>query len=238
MGNIYQDEVLADSPSFYMGDINSSGVPLDISGNSTVITPNGSVSYVATRPGDKEAPGWLFPNAAANFLSAADGTPVDLGNGPFTIEYWAVVRDLAAAHVGLMKGTNNFELSHDGTAFGFNQADVGAIVASTIAPKIGVLYHIIWRRTDSTTNTVIINGADVTGAVTSRTLVDTATVLNIGRYNGSGGALFPWNGMIAHVALYKAILSDQRCIDHWNVGNRARIVPDYSNFPKKKVRRT
>jgi hypothetical protein len=92
-----------------------------------------------------------------------------------------------------------------------------------IAPKINTLYHIIARRNDATDNTMIVNGEDVSGPVTARTLADNALALAIGRYSAS--ALFPWNGLIDKVALYKSYLPDARCIAHWVAGASEIAVP-------------
>jgi hypothetical protein len=101
----------------------------------------------------------------------------------------------------------------------------GAIVLALTALSLNIWYHVAWVKSGAT-NTLYVNGVNVTSSGTNQTITATAFPLNVGRNQGPGGY---FGGSIARVAIYPAALSGDRVQAHYisgsaNVGSRGAVT--------------
>lgn len=219
MSAYYPDEVLADAPKVYL----RMDTTADASGNAHPFTIVGSVPVGERLLLTDSSCSRSFNNNVANYLTVTDHADLDLGDGPFTIEVLFRMAALPGANDEqiLNKGHFGYEIVVDPTTNQLrgSKTDEGSWVASTIALAAGTRYHAFIQK-NGATSAIWIDGVDRTGTQTTRTLVDTANDLVIGRYQGNGGALFPWNGLIDELAIYKSILSSTRIQAHVDAASK------------------
>jgi hypothetical protein len=137
-------------------------------------------------------------DGASGYVSVPDAPQLDLGDH-LTIEFLARPDAIGAVMRVVDKGANAYSVYINATgAVVFEQKGVGTIAASTINLVAGTIYYVEVKKSGPLVK-ILIDDVDRTGTVVNRTLVDTATALNIGR-NVSGGEFF--NGALDEVALY------------------------------------
>ena len=93
----------------------------------------------------------------------------------------------------------------------FDQAGVGTIARSTVAMGTG-WHHIVATKTGAAVH-IYLDGVDVTGSVTNRTLTDAGPPLILGARRGTTSAFL--DGFLDEVAIYKSVLSPSRVAAHY-----------------------
>jgi hypothetical protein len=148
-------------------------------------------------------------------VSVPDSSTLDLGNGPFTLEAW-VKRNVSAAGTILGKGSQTYLLKFNVDVIDFRQSGVGRICVSTTSiVDLGVWHHVVVTRgAAGATNNIYIDGADVTGSITSRTLTDNSSALGIGTDSG----VIPLRGDLDEVAIYNVVLTPTQVLNHYQLG--------------------
>lgn len=217
----YKSEVLADVPSGYwrLGETDGT-TAADSSGNGLDGTYHfgsvfGLLGFGGSISGSSDA-SVLFDNTGGNdYVSVADDPLLDPGD-TFSLEAWVIFNavNTGTAQVILAKGANSFTVYELGGLLYFDKAGVGQIAISTASLSAGAWTHILVTK-DGADVHLYINGVDVTGSVTDRTVVATATDLNIGRY--TDGTLY-LAGALDEVAIYPTVLSAERVLAHYNAG--------------------
>ena len=163
------------------------GVPGAISGNTAITTPT----------------------AGATGVRVPDAATLDTGDA-FTIEAW-VKRGSINRTAGLFnRGSGSFHVIFNGTnQIVLRKAGVGAIATSTAKLTDTAAFHHVAVTKAGSTVRIYLDGANVTGPVTNRTLVNAADVLRLGTDGGAG-----FGGTIDEVALYDHALSASRIAAH------------------------
>jgi hypothetical protein len=91
----------------------------------------------------------------------------------------------------------------------FHRPGSGAIVASTLTITNTSCHHIVVTKSGSTSR-IYVDGANVTGTVTNRTLTNSTSVLRVGS-NGTND----FSGTIDEVAVYGSALSAATVSAHY-----------------------
>lgn len=216
----YEDAVLADGPYAYLPLGESSGSQAtDASGNGRHGTYQGSIPI-----GSAAGPftGGTAPsfNGTGRYVSV--GSALVPSTGDWTVEAW-----FKPAGNGFVDGTNvvwsqYFNASGNRTSAGMGSCSgmprcAGMAVGSTSAwssPLVedGVWHYGVWRRSGNNF-TVSVDNVQV-AAFSSATAVDTKATW-IGGQSRSGWNISYFNGNIAHVAVYRAALSDAQLDSHY-----------------------
>jgi len=97
--------------------------------------------------------------------------------------------------------------------------DQGVIANSTVSVTDTGWHHVVATKSGADVH-LYLDGVDVTGAVTNRTLANSTSVLRIG---GDGSAYF--SGSVDEVAIYGSVLSQAQVQNHYGIGSGA---PDTS----------
>ena len=84
---------------------------------------------------------------------------------------------------------------------------------------MGTGWHHIVATKNGAAVRIYIDGVDVTGVVTNRTLTDGSAPLILGARRGTSSAFL--DGFLDEVAIYKSILSPAQVVAHY----AARLVP-------------
>lgn len=140
---------------------------------------------------------------ADNRWWATVSNPSDLNVGD-NMTVMAVVKPTATAlaagdHLIVSKGLNAYGMGfRDGL---FKVHNFVVIIGSDGAPVAGTRYHVAWSKAGAT-NLMVLNGADVTPAITNQTLQDNLVQVSVGNdFNTQ------FDGQIAEVALFNRGLS-------------------------------
>jgi hypothetical protein len=192
-------------------------------------TVGGSPTYGASGPiFGKNAIGF---SASTQYFTVDDHENLDLGNGPFTLEYW-VARDTDTNvwQIILNKGTNGYStgigsasdsLYSDRYTIGKTGIAVIGYNGSETVTANSKFNHVVITRSGTggaDTHKIYVNGVERTftaygiGATTA--IENTTAALEIGR-EGAGSTL---SGKLAYLALYKTVLSSTRVTAHYEAG--------------------
>lgn len=238
--DVYFDDVayshtLADYPA-HTGYVNTSDAwstdIFDITGRGHTGTVTGTPTYGVTGPIDGST-AIEIGGTGGNYFTIPDHADLDLGDGPFTIEMWyARTADLGAVfEIVLGKGTNGYNagIGGSGAVPNDDQWMLGkqgvTILATSLTDPVPTdgswIYWVITRSgTGTGTNKVYKNGVDDSNYEnTTTSLVDTSTPLIIGRESASDYA----TGRVAHIALYKSVLSPAQISAHWAASGISEI---------------
>ncbi len=197
----------------------ASGNPQDSKGTNHVTVVGGTPTYGQTGAIVGDSNKAIDFNASADFFTVPDSASLDLGNGPFSIEVWARRDTDTGTWAGAVnKGTNAYAVALTNTDDKWELGMAGVTVLakeSGTTPANGTWHHFVVTRTNSTTMKVYKDGVDVTTLMdTSRTLQNTASVLEIGR-EGTTARL---GGALDELAIYNVVLSAATVLDHYNKG--------------------
>lgn len=212
--NAYENAVILDGAVFLAPLDEASGDVLDIIGGK-VGTATGTATYGVTGPiTGKTAIG--FGTAGAEYFTFADHADLDLGDGPFTIEFWfRRVTDTGGQVAVLNKGTNaysNAVLSTDKVSLG--KTGVANMVSeSGTTAADSVWHHLAVTRSSSGTDNTLWYKDSVEGHTdisAGTVLADTASALELGREGSSGPG-----GTLAYLAIYKSVLSAGQVAAHY-----------------------
>lgn len=158
-----------------------------------------------------------FPGNAANYLAATDVASVDVTGDYLTILAWVrpdvVNTDQAVAskYDGPTQTEHQYILRLDTSGFvrGYiGDAAGDDFVVGVTALRAGIWQTIGMRKAGTGANAlnVYLNG-NLTGSATSnKSIQNTATDFRIGKTSNTG--IQPWDGLIAHVAIWNVGLSD------------------------------
>ncbi len=208
----YSSEVLADSPKAYFRMAEASGLIQDSSGlahHATVAT--GTATYQQASPITSDASDFSIDFSSDNF-SIPNHADLTFGD-TLTAEAWVYRADLGVTRVISGRGGTALTWGVDGAndKIFTAKADTGAICYSSITLAASTWYHVVYTKATST-NTLYINGVDVTSSVTNQTLASPAVPLIVGAdYNGT----LPWAGRLDEVAFYATALSSARVSAHY-----------------------
>lgn len=217
----YHTVVLQDTPSVYyrLGDASSPAVP-DAGAGGVNAPQVGTVTFNQTGAlvGDSNKAA-SFPGTVGNHLVTAStpGSAYDLGDGPFTIEFWYKVTTVSVQQDAINKSTgaylvrlssaNHFVLVLSGTGNVFS-------TTNTFTDTTG-WHHVVVTRTAATQPHIYIDNVDQAGTYTPGTFGNNT----IGFMMGEGGvSSSPWHGLLDEVAIYKSALSAARVNAHYHAG--------------------
>lgn len=196
----------------------------DDSGYGNTGTANGGGPLALAIPGllhanvDDNAAG--VGNGAADFdgvddyISVPHAAQLNVGD-IFSLEAW-VRPDVLQLGTILSKGTNGFHLRM--TAAGLIELvkeGVAVIVASTVALVAGTTYYVVATKNGAVVK-LWINAVDRTGTVTNQTIVNTSSILAIGRRSDSATEFF--NGVIDEFSVYNFPLTAAEVLNNYNTG--------------------
>jgi uncharacterized delta-60 repeat protein len=161
-------------------------------------------------------------NASAGFdgsndyVSVADHASLDTGDR-FTLEAW-VKRSSSSSSTKtvLSKGSGSWRLSFVNDVLTLTKASSGTIAKAGVSTTDDRFHHLVATKSGATVR-LYIDGLERTGTVTNRTIANTSTALNIGRYT-SGSEYFP--GLIDEAAIYNVALSEAEVQQHFKASGR------------------
>lgn len=211
----YTSEVLLDNPAGYWAMIEASGTvatdtsPTALNGTyvnspalASVVTPVVGLNPVAS-----------FSRAASQCVIWADQAAHDLGD-TFTLEAWIRPNAIAPGTVRTIvgKGLDSFVLDIDGSGFIRLRKSGGATIISSTVPIPDLGWHMVqaWKNGSAGAG-IDLDASPVSGVFTNQTIVANAIGLNVGADNGANF----FDGAIARVALYAAVVNDDRRAVHW-----------------------
>lgn len=208
----YVSEVEADAPKAWYRMQEASGLIQDETAYANHATSSvGTASYQIASPITSEPSDYSIAFIEDSF-SIPDDPDIDFGD-TLTVEAW-ISKDDSIERAICARGSNalTFTVNTGGYLVAY-KADVGEIVTATASIVLSSWYHVAYTKA-TTTSKLYLNGADVTGTVTDRTLSTTATPLIVGAdYNGTS---IQWNGGLDEVAFYSTALSADRILAHYN----------------------
>jgi acid phosphatase type 7 len=161
------------------------------------------------------------PDTAATFngsngtVSVPHSSSLDVGDS-FTVEAWVKRSSFGAPAYQAVasQGANAWLLAFNSSnRLVLRQATVGDLVSSTKTVTDTGWHHVAVTKSGATVR-LYIDGADVTGSVTNRTMANNTLPLSIGQSSGTSY----WNGTLDEVALYNAALSASTIAAHQNAG--------------------
>lgn len=217
----YRTVVLQDSPSVYyrLGDTASPAVP-DAGAGGVNAPQVGTVTFNQTGAlvGDSNK-AVSFPGTTGNHLATAatPGSAYDLGDGPFTIEFWYKINTVNTqqdfvskttnAYIVRLSSANHWVLVKSGFGNVFS-------TSNTFTDTTG-WHHVVITRAAASQPHIYIDGVDQAGTYTAATFADNTISFIIGE---GGAASSPVHGLMDEVALYKSVLSAARVNAHYHAG--------------------
>jgi Concanavalin A-like lectin/glucanases superfamily/Calcineurin-like phosphoesterase len=148
-------------------------------------------------------------------VSVPDSTSLDMGDN-FSVEAWVKRNSISTPNYQAIvsKGANAWMLAfYSSNRLVLRQASVGDLVYSTRGITDTGWHHVAATKTGASVH-LYIDGADVTGGVSNKTMQSNDIALSIGQSNG-GSYL---NGTVDEVAVYNAALSGSTIAAHYNKG--------------------
>jgi hypothetical protein len=175
-----------------------------------------------------------FAPASLEYVTVPDGTKVDVGDGPVSIEAWIKRADTSTTnyHAIVSKGrVGSGDASYVGQVMattgklGFGKAGNNDIVISSAAITDTNWHHVVFTRFTtgvqaSRVNKIYLDGVDVTDTGTEATvvnLVDNSLPMLIGvdDWTDSSGKVNYFGGTLDEVAVYKTALPAARVLAHY-----------------------
>ena len=150
-----------------------------------------------------------------DYVNVADRSPLDTGNA-FTLESWVRRTSTSSASQTIFaKGSGSYLLRFNSNRLTLGRAGSGDIALATVTTTDTSGFHHVVAAKSGPTVKLYIDGVDVTGAVTNRTIVNTSKALNIGRVTDSR-QYFP--GYIDEAAVYNRALTAPQVLQHYEAG--------------------
>jgi hypothetical protein len=219
----YRTVVLVDSPSVYyrLGDSSAPAVK-DAGAGGVNAAMNGTVTFGQTGAlvGDSDK-AVLFSGLAGNDLATAatPGSAYDLGDGPWSIEFWYKTSVINTQQDLIGKGTNAYivRISSNNKFSIVKSGSPAVLVFNTTAAFTDTTrwHHVVITRVAATKPHIYVDGVDQTGVYTAATFSDTTTAFRMGESTLTGS---PYTGLLDEVAIYKSVLSQARVTAHYNAG--------------------
>jgi len=200
----YDSTVQQDNPVSYW-KLNDSGTTAADSADSNNGTYSGGFTHGEAGPvcGDTAT---SF-NGSNGKVTVPDANNLDTDD-TFTIEAWVKPSQLGITNGYASKGGSWQAFLTSANQIRLYQSGVGTIATSTAAISDTTSWHHVVITKSGSSVHIYLDGVDVTGAVTNRTLQNTS-----GAFYIAAGASY-WHGAIADVALYNYALSAARVGTH------------------------
>jgi len=230
----YEKVIRDDSPAAYWRLGEPSGYPQDSAGTNHVTATTGSPTYSVTGALSGDA-NTSITLSSTQYFSVPHAGAVDLGNGPWTIEFWyRRDSDLGTAATIISKGTTALT---DGVLINCRQGTpdimvldkVGmsgyAIGATGDATADGLWHHWVCTRSGAGAGNTLWYRDGVEGHADSLpdiTFGNTDLPLLIGMENGQT-SLGP-SGGLDEIALYNVVLSATQVLAHYNAGAPSKVL--------------
>ncbi|HEX8075089.1 MAG TPA: LamG-like jellyroll fold domain-containing protein [Thermoleophilaceae bacterium] len=154
-------------------------------------------------------------NGSTGNVSVPHTASLDVGD-TFTVEAWVKRNTFGAPDYQAVasQGANAWLLAFNSSnRLVLRQAKVGDLVSSTTTVTDTSWHHVAVTKSGGTVR-LYIDGDDVTGAVTNRTMANNTLPLSIGQSSGTSY----WNGTLDEVALYRTALSAGQLQAHHDAG--------------------
>src|SRR5437763_1766295 len=154
-------------------------------------------------------------NGSTGLVSVPHSSSLDVGDA-FTVEAWVKRARFGAQAYETVASqqANSWLLAFDQTNhLVLRQATIGDLVHSSKTVTDANWHYVAVTKSGSSVH-LYLDGADVTGTVTNRTMANNALPLTIGQ--SSSNAYF--SGTVDEVALYRAALSASQLQSHYNAG--------------------
>jgi hypothetical protein len=161
-------------------------------------------------------------DGASGYVSAPDATALDVGD-TFTVEAW-----VKRANPGT--GAWETAVSKQGGAWllMFDEFDQLTLrrskygnVASATTPIADTNWHYVAATKNGSSVHLYVDGKDVTGSVSNRTMTDNAEPLAIGESSSSSW----FDGSVDEVAVYRTVLSASQIASHYSAGATGTAPP-------------
>ena len=220
VGRQYAPEVLADSPAAYyrLGDAAESPDATDATGSELLGTFRNGVLQEADGGPFEDGDGAVSLDGVDDLVEVPDTAGLDLGDS-FTLEAW--IRPAGARAATLLdKGPGAYALRLDAAnRVVLSKPGSGDVVTATTAvPADGAYHHVVVTK-DGAAVAVYLDGAQATGPVVNRTVVDGTSALRIGASTAPAANERPYAGDLDELALYPVALSAERVRVHYDVGS-------------------
>jgi Concanavalin A-like lectin/glucanases superfamily len=217
----YRATVLGDSPSVYyrLGDLMAPAVP-DPSAGGINAGLNGSVTFgqPGALAGDADT-AVSFPGTGSNYLvtAASPGAAYDLGDGPFSIEFWYKAAQTGVVQDAAFKGVGAYLVQLNASnQWSLNLAGTGACFTTTASfADTATWHHVVVTRAAASQPHIYVDGVDQAGNYTARTFGNTTSTFIMG---SGGGTTAPFGGLLDEVAIYKSVLTQAQVTAHYQAG--------------------
>lgn len=231
----YWEEVLADSPTLLMKLDETSGTLTDSSTSGLSGTSSGSVTYHTTGPDATGIPYAFGFTGANSYISIANNTALDLGNGPFSVEFW-MKRISASGTANIFgKGDGSFPSSGIAGEVGsapdyvyFEQGGSNKHISTSGTVDDTNWHHIVFTRAAATNAIAYLDGTAGTTLTLAKTFSNNTLALVLGDLYAA--STYGWfdsgsGGYMAGFALYKSELSSGRVAAHYAARSTGSAVP-------------
>ena len=214
----YSTEVMADSPTLFFRTDEASGNLLDGSSHGLTGTVSGSaLSYQQAGPGTGLPYGVKFNVDGTSLVSITSASGINLGDGPFTIEFWMKRVETGVSRGWLRKysATNGYRVQVSSSNDMRLQIGSGTNHVRTTAADTDTSGWHHWVLVHNTADGNLAgrayrDGVDDTTVSSALTFGDNSDPLEL---NPSG---VNFTGYIAGLAIYKTALSSARVLAHYN----------------------
>ncbi len=217
----YSLVVLGDNPSVYyrLGD---SAAPAVSSAGGVSAAMSGTVGFgqPGALVGDSDT-ACSFPGTGTDYLQTASspGSAYDLGDGPFSIEFWykaaqigvaqTVLSKVSTAYIVLLNSANKWVLHRAGGSDCF--------VTTATFPDTASWHHVVITRAAASQPHIYVDGVNQAGSYTVQTFLDNTNGFALG-INPNHPTTDPFSGLLDEVALYKSVLSQTQVTTHYTAG--------------------
>jgi len=182
-------------------------------------TYNGSPTLGQTGALAGDANRAVLLDGVDDHVSVPDSASLDLADGPFTLEAWVKLSDANSGTQEIInKGANSWSMSFGNDAGLFKLAQDGGtdITSHSRTVDTSRFQHYVVTKSGTATR-LYVDGVDVTGPISDRTLVNTTLPLMFGRDADTTGT--EWlRGTIDEPAVYNQVLPPAQVLDHYRAG--------------------
>ena len=219
----YDALVLALNPGCYWRMGEASGNLADSSGNANTAVKYGSPTYGVTGAlyGDSDKAISLAGNAA-DYFEVANSASVNTGD-VFSIVAWIKKAANGVTMAIISRPADGYYFYFSSSTDKLRLAKQGStdIVESTAAIT-DTAWHQVAATKNGATVHLYIDGVDVTGTVTNRTVVANGGVIQLGR-NVIAGFSNPWNGSLDEIAVFPTALTAANITTLYTAGTAAPV---------------
>jgi Concanavalin A-like lectin/glucanases superfamily len=229
----YAATVLADSPAVYyrLGDAAAPAVPSPGLGVNAAAVGAPSFAQPGALGGDPDTAVSFPGSAGLDYLQTASspGAAYNLGDGPFSIEFWYKWGGYASAQTianSLGKGTGAYVVRLNSTGkWVIRKSGTGDCFVTTASfNDQASWHHVVITRLLAAQPHIYVDGADQAGTHTAQTFADSTTGFSVG-VDAAAVTVGAWLGLIDEVALYKSALSQAQVLAHFAAGQAPLPVP-------------